>query len=470
MGTFKHSDFYAFFMNLNPLLQDFLLHLMVKIVLDVVFWSFYLITPTFAFLLLKLAGEKINKISLVNITSVALFLFSIVGTLPLFYFLDDYRYNTGVNDQVMVLTVLCYSCMNIIFFLFGVVFIRKALKMKPVGIRSGEIGRMTGSQVGAIILFFLLCVLVLYLYISQLNQVALFVGLRDGAKAAVVARSKMGNDFSGKYHWYSIFMHDLSSVITFTAFVVWLKNKKSITLLAFTITLLYSIFVAVMATEKGPLAWLLISLFMVYHLTYSDGFIPVDKLVPFGCFVVGLLVIFYIYFMGSNSTGSALWSVFSRAFSGSISPAYFYLEYFPVHQEYLLGKTFPNPGGLMPFQPVRYTVDVMNWRFPSLVEMGVVGSAPTVFWGESYANFGVWGIPFVAFFMGSFVAVISYFVSKIELTPLTIGFLVWLIVHVKQLSVTGFSGYLYSFSITIITFIFLTILFTKRKIKVRKAV
>ncbi|MBF4349498.1 oligosaccharide repeat unit polymerase, partial [Vibrio anguillarum] len=114
------------------------------------------------------------------------------------------------------------------------------------------------------------------------------------------------------------------------------------------------------------------------------------------------------------------------------------------YQEYLLGRSFPNPGGLMPYEPYRYTIEVMNWLFPDLVETGVVGTAPTVFWGEAYANFGPLGIPIVAFIIGCLIALVSYLVSKLEINPLTIGFFVWLILIFKDLSVTGFSDYLYN--------------------------
>jgi hypothetical protein len=227
-------------------------------------------------------------------------------------------------------------------------------------------------------------------------------------------------------------------------------------LFAFLITFSYSTFVAVMATEKAPFAWLLIGLFMVYFLVKKDGIIPFRKLVPFALLLVSLFMASYIYFMGSRDLGSALWSVFSRAFAGSISPAYFYLEFFPTHQDYLLGRTFPNPGGFMPYEPYRYTIEVMNWRFPSLAGSGVVGSAPTVFWGEAYANFGPAGIPIVAFIMGSLTAITSYLVSKMEINALSIGFLVWLIIIFKNLSTTGFSGYFYS--IYIISLILIVIL------------
>ncbi|EMK6923501.1 oligosaccharide repeat unit polymerase, partial [Vibrio cholerae] len=302
----------------------------------------------------------------------------------------------------------------------------------------------------------------------QLDQIALIVALTDGANAAKEARSVMGNSFSGKYHWYKLVIHDLGNLVTFTSFAIWLIRKRAKDALLLITALSYSVFVAIMATEKGPMAWLLIGLFMVYFLVRSNGFIPFKKLIPFAFLIVGLLITSYVYFMGSEDVGSALGSVFSRAFSGSILPAYFYLEFFPEYQEYLLGRSFPNPGGLMPYEPYRYTIEVMNWLFPDLVETGVVGTAPTVFWGEAYANFGPLGIPIVAFIIGCLIALVSYLVSKLEINPLTIGFFVWLILIFKDLSVTGFSDYLYNIYIISLSVIMFAMLAVRGFIRVRR--
>ncbi len=53
--------------------------------------------------------------------------------------------------------------------------------------------------------------------------------------------------------------------------------------------------------------------------------------------------------------------------------------------------------GILPFEPFRMTVEVMNWVNPN--SNGVVGSMPTVFWAEAYANFGIIGVCIVPFLL-----------------------------------------------------------------------
>lgn len=436
--------------------------------LDILFWALFLLTPLSMFFLLKIAGEQVNQISMVNLVTIALFAFSVLGTLPLFYQLDAYRVATGVTDPELVLTVTFLSCANIIIFLLGVIFVRKVLLLTPVPIVSLQIKKLNKFRFISMLVVLLLVALVLYIYLGKINQVAILVALKDGAGAATLARSKMGNNFSGKYHWYSLVLHNIGTLVTLTFYVSWLLRKRLLNLVLFLIAFSISAFVAVMATAKEPFLGLLMALFMAHYITRHNGYVPKKDIVLLGFFIVSILVVFYIYFMGSGSAGQALWSVFSRAFAGSISPAYFYLEYFPQHQEFLMGRTFPNPGGILPFAPFPYTVELMNWKFPGLIEDGVVGTMPTVFWGEAYANFGYAGIPIVAFIMGVLVAILSYFVSKLELNPLTVAFTVWLIFHLKNLSITGFSGFLYDFYMIFVSAVVVIVLFTTTKIGIRK--
>ncbi|HET8864603.1 MAG TPA: O-antigen polymerase, partial [Gracilimonas sp.] len=377
------------------------------------------------------------------------------------------RYSVGITNPYLVLMVLVSSSVNLILFLFGVIFVRKLMGLEIIAFKSTEIMPIGSLQRLALIGLFGLCVLILVKYVKQLDQIAIIVALTDSITAANQARSNMGNSFAGDYHWYKLVMHDIGNFLTFTSFAIWLTRKSTFSFIAFIAAFSYSTIVAVMAIEKAPFAWLLVGLFMVYFLVKRNGFIPFKKIIILLCIVLFILILFYINFMGSNDIWSALTSVFSRAFSGSISPAYFYLEFFPEHHEYLWGSTFPNPGGLMPYIPYRYTIEVMNWIFPALSESGVVGSAPTVFWGEAYANFGPAGIPIVAFIMGTFVAFVSYLVSKIEINPISIGFSVWLILAFKDLSVTGFSGYFYSIYLIVLSFLLFALLSVRGRFMIR---
>ena len=88
--------------------------------------------------------------------------------------------------------------------------------------------------------------------------------------------------------------------------------------------------------------------------------------------------------------------------------------------------------------------------------------------GWANANFGPLGIPIVAFIIVCLFALVSHLVSKLEINPLAIGFLVWLIIIFKSLSTTGFSGYFYNIYIISITVIVIAMLSVRGFIRVRR--
>lgn len=433
--------------------------------LELTFWCIFLLTPIIIIILLRIYGKKVNQLGLISTCTVFLYFFSIIGTLPLFYQIDSYRVATGIVDQNIVTTVLFFSTINIIFFLFGAIIVRKAFLLNSYPFCSSSIRDISQNEKIAVFVTLIFSILTLYIYISKISgNLAIIALYNEGLAAAQIARSNMGNNFSGKYHWYSLVLHNVTNIIMLTYYVTWLINKKSINLFFFLVSFCISTFIAIMATEKAPIIYLLISLSIAYFFTRHHGYCSKNFFIKGTFFTLIILIPLYIFFMGVNSIEDAVLSILSRTFSGSIAPAYFYLEYFPTERDYLEGLTFPNPGGIMPFTPIRYTVEIMNWKFPELESSNIVGTMPTVFWGESYANFGSYGIPVIALLMGIMVAIIEYLISKLRPNPITIAYTTWLIIHFSQLSISGFSGFLYDFYIFFITMIVIILLFANRRI------
>ena len=140
---------------------------------------------------------------------------------------------------------------------------------------------------------------------------------------------------------------------------------------------------------------------------------------------------------------------------------------FPYYHEYLLGRSFPNPGGLLPFEPFKLTVEIMDWKHPSLASKGIVGTAPTVYWGEMYANFGWLGIIIPPFFVGFYLHILSNLISKIENSPIKFGFLVWASMHYMHLSDTSLSGFIIDIMFAILLFVVFVIVLIGNDFKLR---
>ena len=408
----------------------------------------------------KVAGLSFLQITIPGIVILFFYVYQYIG-LPVLYFqLDEYRYLTGVDDKLLMLEVSAYTAYTITFMILGFIVGRKLFGVLTWA--QDYDYRLYMPDHGKAIRFglfmvFLLCLTVLVMYLSKVgfSKVAIFAAFGLNEDSIHSARSAMGNAFTGKFHRYYLFMNRLMLFVAYAYFALYLTSTRRISSkLLFYFVFLVTSFSMIMATEKAPMANFIIALFLIYVLIKKDGKVPVKGLLSIGLLIVAVLMFFYINFMGTENVISALSNVLSRAFTGSIQPVYHYLDFFPSHHDYLYGLGFPNPGGLLPYEPYPLTKELMLWRYPEQAELDVVGSMPTVYWGEMYANFGLAGILVVPFFVGLFLYWINSLIYKIQQGPLIIALYVWLIMHLSNLSQSSLSGYFFFYDTYLIVTLF----------------
>lgn len=416
---------------------------------------------------MRKGGIGIFQVTIPGFTILSMFAFSYLGILPLYFGWDEYRYDVGVQDREIIFRMFMYSSITILGLVIGFFYAKYVLKIGKINKLTLPVRHSLFNEKLVITALIILCFIVLSIYLYKVPVIALFVLFQEGVSKAALARSLMGNDFPGKYHWYSLIMHNLFNVCTFAMFSLFLNNKKIKTFILFIFAFTGSGFAAIMTTEKSPLVWIIIGLFLTYCIVKYKSNMPMKSIMMILIIVMPILILSYIYAMSTKDIVSALTSVFSRAFAGSIHPAYYYLEYFPCHQNFLLGASFPNPGGLLPFEPYNLTVEIMNWKFPEHIDSGIVGTAPTVFWAEMYANFGFPGVIFFPVFVGIGLYIVSFFLDRIENTDIKVGLVVWSVLHYKNLSITGLSGFIIDIYLFCILMIVLLSIGLANRLKIR---
>lgn len=407
--------------------------------IDILFIIIFILIPILVVYILKLSNLNLFEVSLPSFIIASMFAMAYIGYFPLYFGLDDYRYSIGIDDKYIVFQAYCFSAWTIVSMSLGFLYTSSISKSKLDVKINMRYFYNKEKLIGFIVIVF--CFFVLSIYISELSSVALVSALLNSASEALHSRSLMGNEFDN-YHRYRWIMRDLFTIITLSFYANWLVTKRKLDFIIFLVAFFGIAFSLIMATEKGPFAWFIIGMFLVYCIIRNDSKIPIKAILLLLVFLISILVLFYIYFMGSKDIYTALISMFSRIFAGGITPSYFYLEFFPNQHDFLLGKSFPNPGGLMAFTPYNLTIEISNYMFPEQIKQGIVGTAPTVFWGELYANFGIIGPIVFPFFVGIIIYSISVLFNKVENTPFKVGFLVWLLLHYRTLSGTGISGFI----------------------------
>ena len=222
-----------------------------------------------------------------------------------------------------------------------------------------------------------------------------------------------------------------------------------------------------MAAEKGPVLWYFISLFLMYVLIRQNGQFKIKQIIGFGAFASLLISFIYVVFMGSPDLFTGMISAFSRILTGVIQPLYHYLEIFPQSIDFLWGRSFPNPGGLMPYEPFSLTKEVFVLIFPEKVDLKIIGSMPTFFIGEMYANFGYAGIIAPPFFIGFFLYGLNIFLLRLPKTPIFLSFYIWIILHYKNLDGTSLSSFIIDINMFIMFFVLIFILAAPNSLKLR---
>lgn len=436
------------------------------------FLIFFILFLLIWLILLKYSGVKILTISILSFLIISILTFQYLGYPSLFFFLDDDRAEF-VQDRNVILKMFFITSYTITLIILGFIIARKIfgplhLKNQHNPFSSAIIQDRQLSRF-ILYLFFILSLLVLFIYISKIgfNNIPLLLvfNFTENNLSIEALRSNMGNAFEGKYHWYQLFMRDFLSITSVAFFGFYLLRKNLFYFLIFIISFFICCFSMTMAIEKAPLLFYLISLFLLYVLIKNNGQFKIKQIINFGLFGLLLISLMYVIFMNSSNIVEGLKNVFPRIFTGSVVPLYHYLEIFPEKVDFLWGRSFPNPGGLLLFEPYNLTQEVHDLIFPYFKEQGIVGSMPTIFWGEMYANFGYMGVIIPPFFIGFFLYGLNILLYRLPMTPFFFSVYIWIILHYKNITVTSLSGFIIDTNIFIVILLLIFVISAPKTFK-----
>jgi len=101
----------------------------------------------------------------------------------------------------------------------------------------------------------------------------------------------------------------------------------------------------------------------------------------------------------------------------------------------------------------------MNFVQPEHLAAGVVGTMPTVYWGEVYANFGIPGLAVAPLLLGAWLTIVNAIVVSVKRRPLQLALLAILMVHFKNVGVASFSVYVVDLKLVmlLLVYFFLTV-------------
>ena len=288
------------------------------------------------------------------------------------------------------------------------------------------------------------------------NPVPLFELLRGNndywylAKLRSSPNSSMGSNVFLRMCMF--LLGGFSSVMAFTSYAYWKKDKKPKFLMWFICMALAAGFLATYNLEKGPIFFFLLGLYLT-HVAISRKIKAKTLLV----LIVALLLLFGLLSITVQGvlqgTGKQLdllvtfatgvKAAWSRIVFGQLVGLYMCFDIFPNLHPHLwfstTGRLIHEVFGLA-YRPDYGIITMMFFR-PELVEKGVAGHQTTVFIGEAWANFGILGILFFPSWIGFFVQSFHILFLKLKKTPYNLALYVQLTLLLPITS--GVKGFYY---------------------------
>ena len=229
----------------------------------------------------------------------------------------------------------------------------------------------------------------------------------------------------GFFYWFPRILIDYFGVFVVVFFYFHLKGRIS-DYLRFSLLIFGLAVMAMMANEKYPVVKLLALLALcLYNVKYPRLTLRSfrQSLIAGAAFVV-LVGLVYSLVTGTHRNLSGMgayeavkyvsidkgWALLmTRGVTGQSMPLYMTYRIIPEQYDYFMGRTFTNPHGILPYEPVALPYLVYASYNPPT--KGLRGADPTIFFGEMYANFG---LPFSLFSMFLFGALLQVLNSRLS--------------------------------------------------------
>ena len=412
-------------------------------ILDLVFlYVLWILVPFIWYLLLKIANLSFLKFNIPTFVLISIIIINYIGYPYLFY-------ATQFGNEVMDLEILTRSwlinILSITLMIFGFIF-AKILhgKILYYDVKS-EHKFLNNYQKLILFIFLMICIFVLFLYVDKLGfqNLALF---QSSYYEKNFFRSIATNDFDGKIHRYNFFIRDFFGIVFMTILCeAFTKGKAKIYyFIALFVGFLF-VFGALISLEKAPILRIIMMVFLSYIIVKNSSEISLKKIAFIVLVFFTTLVLFYIYLIGGSDAEQSFFSALRRVFVTQIIASCNYLIIFPDYENWLLGRSFPSPGGIFTFDQYLLTKEVHLYvqHFAGIENSNtIVGSVPAVYWSDMYANFGYFGVIGSSIFIGYFVYAINNIIIKyLPINSFTIAIFITILIHYQKLSITHASSY-----------------------------
>nr|WP_243118015.1 O-antigen polymerase [Hathewaya histolytica] len=247
----------------------------------------------------------------------------------------------------------------------------------------------------------------------------------------------------------NILVLGFTPLLSYFSYIYYKCTRSRSWCILFYVLFIFSLCIKTYNYAKSPVITYMF-IFLLINIVIK-GRIKRKSLIIFTILSAFALIIIYIKFGYVSDKFIDIYNgPLGRVIFTQIATLFLHVDLFPMYIPYLSGRSF-SPTILKIFYPgarhIRSGRAVMKFYSPEKVVAGTAGVMNTLFVGEAYANFGMYGVILGTLYVGVLFELIFIFFIKRQKTPINIIMYIFLTFSLVSSSQSGFVDYIYSFSI-----------------------
>nr|WP_255724742.1 oligosaccharide repeat unit polymerase [Shimazuella soli] len=273
------------------------------------------------------------------------------------------------------------------------------------------------------------------------STIPLFSALLGHTADLAKGRIDAKEGYTGIVYVKNILAIGLTPLLSIVAFAYALKTRLWSWRVLFGLLFVAAVVIQVYNFEKAP------TLFYMIMLILTSIFVGKLKLnlrliLLFTAVGVAYIVVMYTLLGASGSSTFLNYSQgpIGRIILTQIAPMYIFVDRFGEVYPFL--HIYGLPDSILQLYHVdqmRSARVIMMDLFPEKVQEGTAGVLNTLYVGEAYATYGVWGVILGTVYLGVFVQVLYVLFVRLPKHPVFLSLFVFFIVNIPRAMVGGFS-------------------------------
>lgn len=273
-------------------------------------------------------------------------------------------------------------------------------------------------------------------------------------------RIEASRNFQGNEYIRNLFALSLTPILSYIAYGYWLRDRTLFSRIWFYVMLLFTVLILTYNFEKAPILIYLLG-FVFYQVYWKGNISKKTMVVSFLGLLVLIVGMYAVIMLGTDIDFSILFNynsgILGRLLLSQGAGTFLAFDIFPDMHPYLgfssVSEFISNSFGLEYSEKAsRLIMEQIN---PEGVKMGIAGIVNSLFIGEAWANFGIYGVVLAPLYVGFLIQSLYLFFLKSAKTPFLLALFVSF--SIKGSITGGFNNYFYNMNFLFLLFVFLSV-------------